>query len=513
MPAHLLTSSTSAPPLNSTDAELRTLDLGDARLTRRVKTMLHQLESHPGASVPKATVDWAGAKAAYRCFDNPKVVAADIQAAHGAATVERAAHAPRLLLAPQDTTALNLSTHPETAGLGPIGSQAEIVGYFLHSTLLLREDGHALGVLDTQVYARDPKAFKAGPKGERNRLPVEEKESYRWLKSINATVRAAQALPETRIVNVADREADSYLAFLHHQHLRTGQAKLDPEALVEAAERAAVMTAAARVELLFRCQHDRVLSAPEGQEAEEGRLFAHLAEQPAAGELTVAVPRQPGQPKRVAKLTVRFARVRLPPPAHQAKYQGHTEALELWIVLAEEEHPPKGGTAICWRLLSTAPVEDFATACAQVQRYSQRWMIEEFHRTLKSGCKAEARQLEKLERLERVLALDIIVAIRVLILRDASRDPVEGQRPASEWLTDAEWQALCCRQQRRSTPPKQPPTLAQAVRWIAQLGGFLARKGDGHPGAMTIWSGLQRLHDLAWAFELPGATQKDVGNA
>ena len=509
MHAHLLTNSILAPvPLTSAETELRTLDLGDARLTRRLKKIFRQLEAQPGASLPKATVDWKAVKAAYRCFDNPKVEAVALQSAHCAATLARAVHAPRLLLAPQDTTALNLSTHPETEGLGPIGSHPEIVGYFLHSTLLVREDGHALGVVDTQVYARDPKACKAGPKGERNRLPVEEKESYRWLKSINATVRAALALPETTIVNLADREADSYLAFWHHQQLRSGAASLDPEALPEAGERMAVMAAAARVELLFRCQHDRVLG-PAG----EARLFAHLAAQPVAGDLIVAVPRRPGKPKRLATLTVRFARVLLPPPAHQVKYQGHTEPIGIWIVLAEEENPPKGVTPICWRLLSTAPVEEFGTACAMVRRYSQRWLIEEFHRTLKSGCKAEARQLEKLERLERVLALDIIVAIRVLILRDASRDPVEGQRPATVWLTDAEWQALWCKHHRRTTPPKEPPTLANAVRWIAQLGGFLARKSDGHPGAMTIWSGLQRLQDLAWAFEIAGATRKDVGNA
>jgi hypothetical protein len=510
MHSHLLTNSIFAPvALTSADAELRTLKLKDARLTRRVKKIFDQLDAQPGASLPKATVDGSGARGAYRAFDNVKVKAAAIQSAHCAATIERARSAPRLLLAPQDTTTLNLSTHPETEGLGPIGNHPKTVGYFLHSTLLVREDGHALGVLDTQVYARDAKAFPTQPKGKRNRQPAEEKESHRWLESITATVRAAAALPETVIVNLADREGDSYAGFRHHQQLRRGLVSLGPEAAAGESERVRVMAAAARVELLIRCQHNRTL----GEEAEEKRLFAHLEGQPVAGQMNVPVPRQPGQAKRLATLTVRFACVTLPPPADQVKYQGHTEPILLWIVLAEEDQPPPGVAPICWRLLSTQPVETAETACEMVRRYSRRWTIEEFHRTLKSGCKAEARQLETLDRLKRVLALDIIVAIRVLMLRDASRDPVEGQRPATAWLTDDQWRALWCKHHRRATLPAQPPTIAEAVRWIAQLGGFLARKGDGHPGAMTIWHGLQRLHDLAWAFQLGAASRKDVGNA
>lgn len=516
MHSHLLPTNPNIDRVSATlaEEELRTLRLPDIRLTRRVKKIFRQLEAQPGASLPKATVDWAGAKGAYRLFDNPQVEAEAIQAAHRDATLARAAQAPRLLLAPQDTTTLNLSDHSETEGLGPISNNADkTMGYFLHSTLLVAEKGQALGVLDTQVYARDPKDFKGGPAGRRNRQPVEEKESHRWLKSITATVRAAVALPETVLVNLGDREADSYEGFWHHQQLRAGAVSLGTEPI----DMAIVAAAAARVELLFRCQHNRVLrinktTSAETSEDGEERLFAQLERQPVAGTLTVAVPRQPGQPQRLAVLTLRHTRVTLPPPAHQVKYQGYTTPILVWAVLAEELHPPARVARISWRLLSTLPVEDFDTAATMVQRYTQRWAIEEFHRILKSGCKAESRQLEKLERLQRVLALDIIVAIRVLILRDAARDPVEGASPATAWLTEPEWQALWCTHHRKSTPPKQPPTVTQAVRWIAQLGGFLARKGDGHPGAMTIWTGLQRLADLSWAFALASA-RKDVGNA
>lgn len=519
MHSHLLPTPPNIGPVSATlpEEELRTLRLPDARLTRRVKKIYLQLEAQPGASLPKATGDWAGAKGAYRLFDNPQVEAEAMQAAHRDATLARAAQAPRLLLAPQDTTTLNLSDHSETAGLGPIGNNADkTMGYFLHSTLLVGEQGPALGVLDTQVYARDPRDFKGGPKGRRNRQPVEDKESYRWLESITATVRAAVVLPETVLVNLGDREADSYEGFWHHQQLRAGAVRLGPEPM----DLALVQAAAARVELLFRCQHNRVLktkqttSAETADDGEDGaeRLFAQLARQPVAGTLTVAVPRQPGQPQRLAVLTLRHARVTLPPPAHQAKDQGYTTPLVVWAVLAEELHPPARVARISWRLLSTLPVEDFATAVTMVQRYTRRWAMEEFHRILKSGCKAESRQLEKLERLKRVLALDIIVAIRVLILRDVARDPVAGASPATAWLTEPEWQALWCAHHRQSTPPKQPPTVTQAVRWIAQLGGFLARKSDGYPGAMTLWTGLQRLADLSWAFALASA-RKDVGNA
>jgi hypothetical protein len=157
-------------------------------------------------------------------------------------------------------------------------------------------------------------------------------------------------------------------------------------------------------------------------------------------------------------------------------------------------------------------VPDAATAVLQVQRYSRRWEIELFHRTLKSGCQAESRQLESAARLARCLMLDMLVAWRILALSKAGRGE-HAQQPVSFWLSAAEWQALWCCIHQRTDPPESPPTTAEATRWVAKLGGFLGRRSDGHPGTMTLWRGLQRLNDFTRAYLLFANPQKDMGNA
>lgn len=177
-------------------------------------------------------------------------------------------------------------------------------------------------------------------------------------------------------------------------------------------------------------------------------------------------------------------------------------------VLAEEAHPPPGVPPLCWLLLTTMPVPDFATARQYVQWYSARWLIERYHYVLKSGCRVEALQLETAERLERALATYAVVAWRLLWLTyEARRQP---QAPCTVVLDAHEWHALACTIQRTPTPPMVAPTLAEAVRWIAQLGGFLGRRHDGDPGAKTLWRGLQRLHDIAATWQLAHVTDRPV---
>ena len=153
-----------------------------------------------------------------------------------------------------------------------------------------------------------------------------------------------------------------------------------------------------------------------------------------------------------------------------------------------------------WRLLTTLPVTSVAEACVRVSWYAQRWQIEVIHKVLKSGCKIEQRQLETAARLERARAVDQVVAWRLLALCKAAR--AQPDETVSAWLNQAEWEALWCQVHQCATPPKTPPSVRQAVRWIAQLGGFMARKGDGEPGPITLWRGLHRLNDLTAMWRL-----------
>ena len=471
--------------LHWVENEFSTLDLGDPRRERRLKKIAADLHAQPGASIPKASGDWTGAKAAYRLFDNEALDPAAVLAAHRDAALGRA-RGQAVVLAVQDTTSLNLSTHRHTRGLGPIGNNADkTIGLLLHTTLLLREDGQALGVLDALVLARDPAQFKAGAKGARNRKPAEQKESRKWMQSATAGAQAAAALAGTLLINIGDREADSYELFLHHRELRA--------------------QGGGTHELLLRCQHDRRLTH------DHDGLFSHLQKQPVAAHWSVEVPRRPGQKARAATLAIRFTQVRFAPPAHQVKYRGQSEAITLWAVSAQEENPVAGREPIHWRLLSTAPVADAAGAITAVRRYSRRWQIELFHKILKSGCRVEERQLESAARIRRCLALDVIVAARILALTKAGREA--GATPASDWLAGHEWKALWCHIHRSATPPDQPPGTREAVRWIARLGGFLGRKHDGEPGMIVLWRGLQRLHDIATTWQIFTQAQKVVGNA
>jgi hypothetical protein len=454
--------------------ELAGVELGDKRLGRRAQIIMTQFSQQPSASIPQACGQWGDIKAAYRFFDNDAVKPEQLLEPHSQATIQRM-RSHSIVLAVQDTTTLNYSTHPQTEGLGPVSNNADkTIGLFVHSTLALTLSGQPLGLLDVQVRSRDRQRFGDSRNAhQRNQKAVAEKESQRWLDSLRACQQAAPVCPETTLVNVTDREGDVYELFeqalQHSQH---------------------------QVHVLVRAQHNRQV-----QQSAEQKLWPHLAAQGATATLLVKVPRQPGQASRTARLTIRFGPVTLNAPT----LKEHKLALQLWAVQAQEEPPPTGHKAIVWRLLTSLPVHSAAEAVEKVQWYCQRWQIEVFHKVLKSGCRIEHRQLETALRLRRILIMDLIVAWRILLLSKVSRQNPEAS--ASQWLLEKEWKVLWLHMKKQ--PAKDPPTLHQAVHWIGQLGGFIGRKSDGEPGPIVLWRGLLRLHDLVHAYDL----LNNMGNA
>jgi hypothetical protein len=452
---------------NWADREFALAPLPDRRLVKRVNSIATAFAQHPTAPIPQACGSWGEAKGAYRFFDNDAVEPEAILSGHVQATIQRCQLHPVVLCA-QDTTTLNYSTHPDTQGLGPIGNnRSKTIGLFLHSTLALSPAGQPLGILHARTWAR--RTFGRSS-AERNRMPRSEKESQKWMESFAACQQAAIHCPNTRLINVADREGDLYDLFA---------AALAPRNQ-------------ARVEVLVRAQHNRQVAHPQKY------LWDYLGSQPVSAQLQIQVPRKDGHPGRVATLAIRFARVTLRPPC----LKENQAPLSLWAVEARELHPPKGAKAICWRLLTTLPVESAQAAVEKVRWYAQRWQIEIIHKVLKSGCQIEQRQLETVARLQRVLAVDLIVAWRVLALCKASRETPEGL--ASDWLQTEEWRALWCYIQKQHRPPSTPPNLRQTVRWIAQLGGFLGRRSDGEPGPIVLWRGLQQLRAITAAWKCFG---------
>jgi hypothetical protein len=316
-------------------------------------------------------------------------------------------------------------------------------GLHLHSSLGVTVQGVPLGFLDAQCWARDPDEF--GKKAQRHALPIEDKESYRWIKSYQAVAQVQKRNPQLTLVSMGDREADIYELFA--------------EALREPGG----------PKLLVRAKHNREL------QDEQERLFETIKAKPIAGYQPVQLPRQKMRPAREAKLAIRFATVILCPPQEKS----HLPRLEVQMVLAQEEDAPEGAEPIEWRLLTTVAVDSFEQACEKVAWYTQRWGIEVFHRTLKSGCRIEDRQLGHADRLEACLAIDMVVAWRIYYMTKLGREVPDI--PADIFFDRDECKVLVAYQNKtkktkKQDRPTQTPNLRDAIRLVATLGGFLVRR-------------------------------------
>jgi len=461
-------------PRDWAEEEFGAAVLRDIRLKRRLVELARDFGAHPQANLPQACGSRARTKAAYRLLDHQAVRMEEILKPHYQATAQRSA-GQAVVLAVQDTTFLNYSTHPLTQGLGPIGTnrQPGLLGLVVHDTMVYNLERTPLGLIDAQCWARDPQ--QRGKAQRRRELPIEHKESAKWLRSFAAAARLQAACPHTTVVSVGDREADIYELF--------AQAESD----------------AAGPKLLVRACRARVLAD------EQGPLWQHLSAQPRAGHSEVHVPRRGQRPARVAKVEIRFAPVQLRAPGNKPGLG----TVRLWAVEGRETNAP-AGVPLHWTLLTTVEVASLEDAVRMLSWYAIRWQIEVYHRTLKSGCRIEERPLGTSQRLQNCLAIDLVVAWRITQLARLGRELPDV--PCSVYFEEAEWKALVSFVTQSYTPPDQPPTIGEAMRLVAGLGGFLGRKGDGHPGTKTLWLGLQRLDDitLAWCAFSPFAKNVPV---
>jgi hypothetical protein len=442
--------------------EFRYLDLGDQRLDKRLSIIMEDFARKPDALIPKACGSWAKAKAAYRFFDNPRVETAAIIGSHYQATAERIGQYPVVLLA-NDTTSLNYTSHPGTKGRGTIGSEQDL-GIMVHDTVAFIPEGVTLGIVDIQSWIRPPDEY--GKRVHCKQLPIEQKESMKWLNSFNAAQQLQQAVPQTRLISISDCESDVF-------------------ALVEVAPRDGTGP-----ELLIRATHNRCVDHAQKY------LWDFMRSQQISGSYVIKVPRKDKQPARQAELTIRFAEVKLKSPARRSKKKA--KVIRVWAVLAEEKNPPTNVEPICWLLVTTLAVTTLEDAIEKIQWYLIRWQIELFHKVLKSGCRVEDRQLDTVEKLIRCLMFDAIIAWRILLLTKLGRELPD--LPCTVVFDEYEWKALYYFVNKIQQLPEQEPTLQEAIRMVAKLGGFLGRKGDGQPGSITIWRGLIRLHDIVEAW-------------
>jgi hypothetical protein len=418
------------------------------------------------ASIPAACGGWDETRGAYRLFDHPEVSAQQVLEPHYRASQQRMGECPRVLCI-QDTSELDYSTKGDIQGLGPLNYEAR-QGLYLHPTLAVTPERLCLGVIDAWSWTREPGSLS---ESKSDRRPIEEKESLRWLEGYRRVCERQAELPDTQLIYLADREADIYEIF---------------------AERDAQTPAA---EYLIRGQHDRKLSTGK-------TLRQALDKAPELDRIEFDLPKTESRKAQRIVQSLRAVRVTLKAPARSA----HTlPDVEVTALLAQELNPPAGAEPIEWLLLTSLAVDTAEQAVEVLQCYLCRWQVEIYFRILKSGCKVEELQLEKLSRLEPALAFYMIIAWRVLYLTMLGR--ACPQLPCNVVFADEEWQAVYI-VAKHKPPPQTPPSLDQMVRMVAGFGGFLNRKGDGFPGPQTIWIGLQRSRDFVLAVEATRAMQE-----
>jgi hypothetical protein len=462
-----------APSSTDTDGSFLAGDLSgckfqDARLGRRFRKFVRQLEGRLGQSIPLACQDWTNTKAAYRFLANRRVNEEPILAGHFQATRDRVAAADGPILILHDTT--EFTYYRESArGLGVMhkgfrsqGRKQYLVrGILMHSSLAVTTEGLPLGLTAIKFWSRSK--FKGTNALKRSvnptRVPIEEKESIRWLENLQ---HSTNLLGEAgRCVHIGDRESDIYELFCAAEQNGT--------------------------KFLLRTCVDR--RAGKGQHTVAGAMKHAKAK----ATYRVAVRDAKGMVSE-ATVEVRYERLQIQPPiGKQKKYP----SLNLTVIYAQEREKPKGRQKIDWKLITNLAIRSRRDALEKLSWYAMRWKIETFHKILKSGCRAEASKLRAAERIVNLIAVFCILRWRIFWMTMMNRAAPSATPDVA--LTSIETCVLDRLIQDRASD-KGPATLGLYLTKIARLGGYLARAQDGPPGNTVMWRGVSRLTDIELGF-------------
>lgn len=455
------------------------VDLGDKRRTARLVQTVELMCRHPGGTLPDKLGRPPELRGFYRLMDQPVVTHQVLMAGHTAQTRRSiAALGSGTVLLLHDATELDYTSKKSLKGrLGQIG-QGTRRGYVCHNSLAVRGDtGETLGLCSQILHHRAnvDKREKTRQKRERR-----DRESRLWVEGAKASGPAPQGI---RCVDVSDSLSDTfeYMAFeaTHGRHF------------------------------LLRARENRRLddlgrSTPR---AEPRYLFEAVRQLAAAGEREVRVREAPPQekgrthrPGRQARTTmakIAFAPLRIAPPGRRlGEYP--SQPLDLWAVRVWEPVTPEGEEPLEWILLTNCPVQTVADASERIHWYERRWIIEEYHKGMKTGCSIESLQFETIERLEPAIALISTVATTLLRLRDAARAPDAETRPATT-VVDPVYVAVLTAHYGQRLGPR--PTVKAFYLHVARLGGHQNRKADGFPGWITLWRGWMKLQSMVDGYQ------------
>jgi hypothetical protein len=439
------------------------LDFGDIRRDERFVTILNNISSQPGSSIPRQNKSWYDTKATYEFFKNEDVSIEALKKTMMLYGAQQTADKMQLLIL-HDIS--NISYNDlQAEGLGYLDNK-EGRGILCYSSLAATTEGLPLSLLYQHTWTRPLEEL--GKSSKRKQTNFEDKESYRWyegMEEVNGLL--SQSIEK---IHIADREADIYELFFHAYKPNT--------------------------DLLIRARHNRQLS-------NGSQLWNNVAEQPAVATVDLYIADKTGKQKLKIAAEVRYHPVEILRPAK------NKHSYESVILTAIEIKQIKTGNKseediIHWKLLTTLEVSSVTDALKCVKWYTFRWLIERFHFVLKSGTRIEELQLKDAQSLQKAIAVYSMAAFRVMQLVYQSRHYPNVSCEAV--LTKAQWQTLYMLIHGNTKIPAQAPSLTQAVMWIGKLGGHLGRKSDGPPGLKTVWQGYQQLCYAASVYEL--MTQK-----
>jgi hypothetical protein len=426
--------------------------LGDNRRTQRLIKVAQQVAEHPATSLPKIGASWGGVKSLYRLLDRPEATLASVTATHRRRVTQRQG---RFLIL-SDTTHVTFSGRRKMKGSGPIGPGVG-QGYLLHSGLLIDADNDSLIGLAGQV--SHVRTTRRGSQNASQRAK-RWRESEMWIELFE---QVGPPLVDSQYIHVCDSAADNFEAF---GTLR----QLGCDFVIRVGR-----------------PHRRVIT-PDQRKIP---LSEYTSELPELGQYELHLSRGNGRRARTVTLRVSGGALQLPLPRHQSpRMRGFNGSISMYVVVVEEIHPPRGVEPIRWVLLTTLPVETFEVAWEVIGFYENRWLVEEWHKALKTGCALEDRQLQSVDRLLPLTGVLSVVAVLLVQLKTLARNA--GETPAATIVPSIGIKMLAAKGQLHS----DHPTIYEFWRGVAKLGGFLGRTGDGEPGWQTLWRGWQELHQF-----------------
>lgn len=451
-------------------AELKTVDLGDARLAQRAQVSVTALARQPQVG-PTSALNPAELEGYYRLVNNDRVSLPALLGGHLDATRARIEGLPRVVVA-HDTTDFRFSDEVAREGLGPMDNGGQ--GFYAHFSLAVGQERCAFGVVAIEPWVRGTrKPSREVTQTERYKDP--EKETLRWGRGVDEAEAAIG--DQRRLVHVMDREADHYDLLCKLIAENRGfviRSSYDRRLAVDSGERLHSFVR----DLDVRCERDAKLSSrtKSGRPAKQRKLY-------------------PAREVRTASLAFSAASVTLQRPD---KSRAASDELKVNVVHVVEPSPPEGCAPVKWTLLTSEPIETDSDILQVVDDYRARWVIEEFFKALKTGCAYEKRQHESLAALLNALGLFVPIAWSLLNMRTLSRDENLSTLPAEHVMNPVQIEILRLQSKGRLG---ERPTIREAVLIMARtLGGL--QPSNGLPGWQVLGRAYERLLELEAGWRL-----------